>query len=117
MILNVKIGKSPKDLDKLEEAASTTDAREEMVFRGMQVADISASSQRRLKEYANSGVVVIRIDPDSPTDRSGLMVGDVITKLGDKLVTDKESFKVAASKVKGSWLIKATRGFFVVKEK
>lgn len=121
MTLNVKIGRSPKDLATRDESdnAAETDTQTQAVvsFRGMQVEDISAQKRRRHTVQPDSGVVVARIEDDSPAERSGLVVGDVITRLGNMEVKDKESFQKAASKTKGTWLIKAVRGFFVVKEK
>jgi S1-C subfamily serine protease len=45
------------------------------------------------------------------------MVGDVIIKVNGKEIKNKQDFISTVSKIKGSWLLKTSRGFVVTKEK
>jgi serine protease Do len=115
IVLDVKIGKSPEDLEKLEE--QEFQAEDKTTMRGLKVADLSAAYKQQFRTREDEGVVVVYIEEGSPADKSGLMVGDVITKLSGKTVKNKEDFISVTSKIKGSWLLNTNRGFLVVKDK
>jgi serine protease Do len=106
----VKVGKRPEDIERLEEE------REGTSFRGMEVEDITSFYQRRFHIREKEGVVIINIEDDSPAEKAGLMVGDVILKIEGKRIKNKEDFIAVVSKIKGNCLIKTNRGYFVVKE-
>jgi serine protease Do len=108
--LTVKIGKHPEKFEELEEE------RGEASFRGMEVEDITPFYQRRYRIRENEGVVIVYIEEDSPAEKAGLEVGDVILKIEGKRIRNKEDFISVTSKIKGSCLIKTNRGYFVVKE-
>ncbi|MEI8348783.1 MAG: Do family serine endopeptidase [Candidatus Omnitrophota bacterium] len=114
LALRVKVGKSPKELERLEEEPIQ---QERITVRGLEVQDITLALQQRFRIKEKEGVVVTFIQDDSPADKSGLTVGDVIFEVSRKLVRNKEDFSAVTSKLKGSWLLKTSRGFFVVKEK
>ncbi|MEE4383879.1 MAG: PDZ domain-containing protein, partial [Pseudomonadales bacterium] len=45
------------------------------------------------------GVVVTEVEPDSPADRAGLEVGDVITRVGDRPVREANDYRARAAVV------------------
>jgi len=51
---------------------------------GLQFKKVDAELQEKLGLPDNEGLVVIAVDPNSPADKAGLKVNDVIVKLGDK---------------------------------
>ena len=113
--LQVKIGKSPKDLEGLEDMDVVDEG--EASFRGIDVEDLSTVYKRRYGIREKKGVVITYIEDDSPAEDAGLMVGDVIIKIENKEIASKEDFLNVTSKIKGSCLVKTGRGYFVLKEK
>jgi len=112
LTLKVKIGKMPSDIQELEELEK--EAR--VTFRGMTIDDITPLYKRQFRIKENEGVVIIDIEDDSLAQRSGFRVGDVITRVEETEVKNKEEFKSVVSKVKGGCLMKTNRGFFVLKK-
>lgn len=55
---------------------------------GMQPVRISPRLQQGLGLAQDGGVIVLSVESDSPADRSGLMVGDVLLKLDEGTVSD-----------------------------
>ncbi len=108
--LTVRVGARP---DFEEEGAS---AVQESSFRGMQVEEITPYIQRRFRLQDEEGVVVSGVEPDSPADKAGLTPGDVIVSIEGKTIRNKRDFEKVTSRVKGSCLIKTTKGYVVVRE-
>ena len=44
--------------------------------------------QRSLGSEAEAGLVVVNVEPDSPADRGGVLIGDVLLALDDRAVSD-----------------------------
>lgn len=111
MILQVKIGKRPEDLEELKEAK-----KEETTFRGMEVEDLTSYYKQRFSVKEKQGVIITYIEDGSAADKAKLKVGDVIVKVENKKIKNKENFIAITSKIKKSCLIKTNRGYFVIKE-
>ncbi|UCC94850.1 MAG: Do family serine endopeptidase [Candidatus Omnitrophota bacterium] len=119
IILKVKIGKRPEDIEEIEGEES------EASFRGIEVDDITAYNRQRFKIRERAGVIITNIEDDSPAEKSGLRVGDVIIRIegrqrGKKIskkVHNKEDFISIASQIKGDCLITTNRGYFLLKER
>ena len=114
LTLDTKITKRPQDLDNSEESQGE---KSKATFRGMAVEDISPLYQNKFSTKEDLGVIVNYVEADSAADKSGVRAGDVITKVGAKLIKNRQDFISVVSKIKGSWLLKTNRGFIVVKEK
>ena len=108
--LKIKIGSRPEDIEKIETIEITG-------FRGMEVEDITPYLRKRFRIRDEEGVVVVNIEGDSPADRAAINVGDLIIKVGDKRVRNREDFEKAILGVRGNCLIKTNRGYYVLKEK
>ncbi|MDD5069911.1 MAG: Do family serine endopeptidase [Candidatus Omnitrophica bacterium] len=106
--LTVKIGKQTKESED-----GNADPR--VSFRGMIVDNISQQHQESFNLKNDQGVVVIYLEPNSLAGLSGLKVGDQILKLENKPIKNKEDFASVSAEVKGNCLIKAKRGYYVVK--
>ena len=107
----IKIGTRPEDIEELE----GFEPEDLETFRGMEVEDITEGYRQRFRIRQRDGVVVTFIEKDSLADESGLMVGDVITRVEHKRVRNKEDFNAIIEEVKGSCLLKTNRGYFVLK--
>jgi len=114
--LKVKIGKMPKEIEDLEELESL-DQESKASFRGVVVENISPLHKQRFGLKADEGVVIVDIEDSSSADRSGLMVGDIILKVENKKIKNKEDFINVTSNIKGKCLLKTNRGYFVLKDK
>jgi S1-C subfamily serine protease len=49
---------------------------------------LPAALQRSLGTEADGGLVVVNVEPDSPADRGGLLIGDILLALDDQPVRD-----------------------------
>ena len=114
MTINIKIGKMPKEGEEMQELVEDIN---KVSFRGLTIDDITPFYKRRFKVKTDEGVVIIDIEDGSMADKSELKVGDVITKIENKIVKNKEDFEAAVSRVKGDCLIKTNRGYSVLKDK
>ena len=69
------------------------------VWIGAEVQTINAELAAALGTAGRPGVVVTRVEPDSPAGRAGLRQRDVITRFGGRSIEDKESFRAAVEDV------------------
>jgi len=113
IVIKVKIGKMPKEGEEIEEATEDSD---KVSFRGLTVDDITPFYKQRFRIKSEKGVVITDIEDGSTADKSELQVGDIITKIENKKVENREDFKAFASVVKGDCLIKTNRGYSVLKK-
>ena len=56
----------------------------------MQPVRFNPQAQRRLGLDTDSGLVILSVEPDGPAALSGLLVGDVIVKLGGRPIENVE---------------------------
>jgi serine protease DegQ len=49
---------------------------------------LPAALQRSLGTEAEAGLVVVNVEPDSPADQGGLLIGDILLALDDRTVSD-----------------------------
>jgi len=61
-------------------------------FLGVGVAEIDASRSKALKLKEEAGVEVTRVEQDSPAEKAGLKVGDVVLEYNDQRVDGTEQF-------------------------
>ena len=107
--LKIKIGPRPETIEKIKTVKITT-------FRGMEVDDITPYLKERFRIREKEGVVIVSVSDNSPAEKAGLNIGDVIIKIADKIVRNKKDFQKAILSIKGNCLIKTNRGYFVLKE-
>ncbi len=84
-------------------------------WRGMEVQNLTAAIKQELRITDDTGVVVTQVNPDSPSYRSGIRVGDVILELNRTPVRNQGYFEEITSQMKGDALIRTPRGYVVVK--
>jgi S1-C subfamily serine protease len=57
----------------------------------MQTVPLPESLRTRLNLTANEGLLVAHVEPGSPADKAGILLGDVLLKMGEQPVADTES--------------------------
>jgi S1-C subfamily serine protease len=82
----------------------------------MQAAPLPESLRTRLNLTASEGLLVAHVEPESPAEKAGILLGDVLIKLADKPVIDTDSVQrilrthkagdtVAAALIRGGAMI------------
>ena len=85
-----------KEMPNEEAENKTPQGDEEQVLAGVEVANLTPETARRLELPANTtGVVVKRVSPSSPLADSGLRKGDVIQEVNHKPVKSVSDFQSA----------------------
>lgn len=92
--LEVILSELPKDAAA---QSSMGQAQGRHALTGVEVRPPSKDELRELR--VKSGVVVRRVDPDSPAARAGLREGDVIREIDRKPVTSMDEFQRAVNKL------------------
>lgn len=111
LVLNIQITKMPQDIEEVE----SLDQQPKVLFRGMSVGDINPVLRRKFRIKVDQGVVVADIEDGSLADKSGLIVGDLIANIENEVISNLAAFKTVTEKIKGTCLIKTSRGYFVLK--
>ena len=73
------------------------DRRKEHPSLGVKVAKITKTVKRAYDLPEEKGVVIIAVIEDTPAEKAGLKIGDVILRIGKKDVRDIDSFRYATS--------------------
>ncbi|MEX2044367.1 MAG: Do family serine endopeptidase, partial [Opitutus sp.] len=80
----------------------TAPKEDEGVLNGVTVGDITPQLREQLRIAPRiQGALITDVDPDSPSGRQGLRVGDVILELDRKPVTDAESAVRLSEEIEG----------------
>jgi S1-C subfamily serine protease len=58
---------------------------------GMQTVQVQESLRARLNLKASDGLLLVHVEPASPAEKSGLLLGDLLLTLGGEPVTDTDS--------------------------
>lgn len=93
--VSVKLGERPDTFaeDTQKETKGNT--------LGLEVANLTAETQRRLgTNYDEEGVLVVRVVNNSPADRQGIRVGDLIKEVNRRQVTNVREFNSVIKEVK-----------------
>lgn len=113
--LTVKIGERPSEID--QKIIGEADAEQgEASWRGMTVSGITDAIVDKLKLKEKIGVVVIDIEPKSPSQKSELRRGDIIREIDRRAINNLEGFEKTVKGLKGDVLIRTERGYVIVKE-
>jgi serine protease Do len=77
------------------------DGRVRYPFLGVNLRDVGQIDDKAKKELGShapeKGAFVVNVTPDSPAAKVGLKAGDVITKMGDRAISDAEDVVVFVS--------------------
>jgi serine protease Do len=105
----VGIGERPQDLEKASYEVAGK-------WRGLEVEDLNSQNSRRFNIEEKKGVIVVNIESDSPADAAGLIPGDVILEINKQSVKNISDYEKITKGLKGDALVKASRGYFLIKE-
>ena len=89
------IGKLPSEAAELAENARATKGK-----WGLQLQDLTPQIGHQFGLQAQTGVVVVGIEPQSPADEAGLRQGDLIVEVNRKPVKSVDDIKEKISKSK-----------------
>ena len=92
--LSVKVGGLNPD-ERPTVSANDADQQGGLLGLVLETADVSMMSELGL----SGGVMVLEVLPDSPAGESGIMGGDVITRLGSSAIQSMEDFESAVDKL------------------
>lgn len=106
--LSVEIGQRPQEIS---EAAIIR----EFSWRGLEVEEVTPELMRRYGLSQESGVVIVDINPGSPAEQAGLIIGDVMQEINRAPIRSLSDFKRITQETKGDALIRTQKGFFVLK--
>lgn len=109
--VQVEIGERPSSIE--EESAKLPS---EETWRGLGVSGITQELAQKYNIRQARGVVVIGVEPDSPADEAGIIVGDVIDAINNRPIRNINDYNIMTSAIKGKALVRTARGFTVVKD-
>ena len=112
LTLETQIGERPQDLEETAQALSEVSGR----WRGLGVEDLSSQNAKRFRIEESKGVLVIEVEPNSPADEAGIIPGDVILEINKQNVKNTADYERITKGLKGDVLIRASRGYFLIKE-
>ncbi len=95
--LAVTIEKMPSS-DVVAKATESDSAEHAYKNLGLDVQELNSALRSKLNLKDVAGVVVSRVEDNSPADNAGLKVGDVIEKVGSMKVATPDDFKAAIEK-------------------
>lgn len=112
--ITVPIGERPKEEDIVVSRAKPDVGKD---WRGIHVTELTQELKRQLGIIQDTGVVVLRLEPDTPAGMSGIREGDIIDEIDRKEIKTLDDFQNITKELKGEILVHTGRGYFVVKEK
>lgn len=107
--VKVKIGKRPSAIEEFAKVPS------EETWRGLEVGDITPGVARRYNIGQDAGVVVIKVEPDSPADEAGIIAGDVIDRINNVAIKNSTDYNRVTSAIKSNALVRTRRGYTIIK--
>ena len=112
LTLEVEIGLRPEEPSEATPAVTA----ESQNWRGIRIEDLTPENISRFKIEEKKGVVVVDVDPESLADAAGIIPGDVILEINKQPVNNATDYEKVTKQVKGNILVKAARGYFLLKE-
>jgi serine protease Do len=99
--VNIVIGEVPKELSKLSRGdRDSSRSRGDHALAGVTVENLSGQQGPFGRSKVRAGVVVTEIEPESPAERAGLRVGDIIREINRKPVKDVADFERLTSRLR-----------------
>jgi serine protease Do len=115
--LTVILGEWPaKEIERAEAKEEEAAAGKGETWRGLTAAPISVEIAEKLQLEDTRGVVVEKVEIDTPAYDAGLRPGDIIKSINNKRIDTIRDFIAAVRGVRGNALVKTNKGFFIIKE-
>jgi len=74
-------------------------------YLGLEVEGLKGEFARERNVEEEDGVIITRIEPDSPGARSGLLAGDIILEINQKVVKDVDKYKELVSELENDLVL------------
>ncbi|MGQ0720406.1 MAG: Do family serine endopeptidase [Candidatus Eiseniibacteriota bacterium] len=85
--------------ERPDAVVASSQETESEVWAGLHTADVSSREAARLVDDPEAeGVVVVKVDPDSPADDAGIRPGDIIREVGNLEIADLADYQGAVRK-------------------
>ena len=72
----------------------------EHAYMGVSISDITPENSKFFQTKDNNGAVITQVEPDSPAAKAGLKIGDVVTAVNGRPVTDASQLQIAVGEQK-----------------
>jgi serine protease Do len=96
--VTVKLGEQPENFQQVASSTPSRGAANAAQTMGMRLANPQDRIAQRFQVNANSGAVVVSVQPDSEAAKAHITPGDVITEIDHKPVEDAQSAVTALKK-------------------
>jgi len=113
--LTVVTGERPGETTQVAEK-DEVETKEEVVWRGAKVIDISPELAEKYSIDDTDGVLIAGIDPSSPVAQAGLRRGDIIREINKRAIRNKSDFNKLVKSARGNVLIRTEKGYVIVRE-
>jgi S1-C subfamily serine protease len=87
------------------------------IWRGVQVSDITPEINMQYNLKADTGVIVVDVQSNSPADESGLRKGDIIYEINRRTIRDVQDYNRVVKNLSGDVLIGTYRGYVVIRDR
>ena len=116
IVIPVIVAERPASADQTQEEDAKPEAKEDILWRGIKVIDITPELAQRYSIDDTAGVIISAVDPASPAAEAGLRRGDIIREINKAPISNKAKFNSVVSPLKGDVLLKTDKGYTIVKE-
>lgn len=114
----VEIGERPEDKPVIAQKKAEPQIAQKVVksWRGLEISDITADIAQRFKISAESGIIIVSVEPGSPAEQAGIRPGDIIYEINRNPVKSANDYFAVINKTSGDALVATYRGYVVLKE-
>lgn len=116
IMVPVAVGERPAETREIQEAEKP-EVKEEVVWRGIKVMDITPELARDHNIQNSAGAIIAEVDPASPAAEAGLSQGDIIREINKASVKNKSEYNKAVKNLSGDALVRTDKGYVILKEK
>jgi serine protease Do len=116
----VEVVLGEREMEKAEALpASLPDEKKSQIDIGLEVRNLDPDLMKQYGLERGEGVIITRVETDSPADREGLKTGDLIVEVDKEKILNLDSFNETMAKLKGGEstllrIMRDNRAFYLV---